>query len=192
MLIILKAEFKIITPEQYDRFVCAELPDKEKNPYLYALVLKHMMHGPCGELNLKNSCMVEEKCKYHYPRPYCESTIQGKDGYPIYRRRKDGLVVDLHKAMLDNQWVVPYNPYLLSRYNCHINVEICSGVTAVKYLYKYMYKGHDRVTIHITQNDGEMCIDEIKQYQDTRWVSAQVKKMIMIDKEVSTLFIPII
>lgn len=55
-----------------------------------------------------------------------------------------------------------------------------------------MYKGHDRVTIHITQNDGEMCIDEIKQYQDTRWVSAQVKKMIMIDKEVSTLFIPII
>jgi hypothetical protein len=27
---------------------------------------------------------------------------------------------------------------------CHINVEVCSSITAVKYLYKYVYKGHDR------------------------------------------------
>ncbi|XP_012856992.1 PREDICTED: uncharacterized protein LOC105976260 [Erythranthe guttata] len=86
MLIILKSEYKITTPEQFDRFVCAELPDKEKYPGLYDLVLKHMMHGPCGELNFKNSCMIEGKCKYHYPRSYCESTVQGKDGYPIYPR----------------------------------------------------------------------------------------------------------
>jgi hypothetical protein len=25
-------------------------------------------------------------------------------------------------------------------YNCHINVEICSSIKAVKYLYKYIYK----------------------------------------------------
>ncbi len=30
------------------------------------------------------------------------------------------------------------------RYQCHINVEVCSSITAVKYLYKYVYKGHDR------------------------------------------------
>jgi hypothetical protein len=29
------------------------------------------------------------------------------------------------------------------RYQCHINVEACSSITAVKYLYKYVYKGHD-------------------------------------------------
>lgn len=33
-------------------------------------------------------------------------------------------------------FVVPYNPYLLKRYNCHMNVEVCSGIRAVKYLYK--------------------------------------------------------
>jgi len=30
------------------------------------------------------------------------------------------------------------------RYQCHINVEVCSSITVVKYLYKYVYKGHDR------------------------------------------------
>ncbi len=44
----------------------------------------------------------------------------------------------------DNRWVVPYNPYLSLLFNCHINVEVCTFVTAVKYLYKYIYKGHDR------------------------------------------------
>jgi hypothetical protein len=40
--------------------------------------------------------------------------------------------------------VVPYNPYLSLFFNCHINVEVCTSVAAVKYLYKYVYKGHDR------------------------------------------------
>lgn len=83
------------------------------------------------------------------------------------------MVVHVRNAELNNQWVVPYNPYLLSRYNCHINVEICSGVTAVKYLYKYIYKGHDRVAVNLSQNDDDdNVIDEIKQFQDARWVSS--------------------
>jgi len=35
--------------------------------------------------------------------------------------------------------VVPYNPILLMRFNCHINVEICCSIESVKYLYKYIY-----------------------------------------------------
>lgn len=173
ILVILKSEHKITSPDNFDRFVCAEVPNPQEHPVLHLLVVKHMMHGPCGEKNKRNSCMVDEKCKYHYPRPYCESTVQGKDGYPIYRRRNNGRKVEVRKAQLNNQWVVPYNPYLLSRYNCHINVEICSGVTAVKYLYKYIYKGHDRVAINISQDTVEPVKDEIREFQDARWVSAQ-------------------
>nr|XP_009779968.1 PREDICTED: uncharacterized protein LOC104229090 [Nicotiana sylvestris] len=56
-LIILKDEYKLLTPESYDRVVCAEIPDSDKNDYLYSVVTKHMMHEPCGSLNPKCPCM---------------------------------------------------------------------------------------------------------------------------------------
>ncbi|XP_021775348.1 uncharacterized protein LOC110739200 [Chenopodium quinoa] len=46
----------------------------------------------------------------------------------------------------------------------------CSTVKAVKYLYKYVYKGHDRISynVHPANDDS---VDEIEQYQSGRWVS---------------------
>merc|ERR1712055_347308 len=35
----------------------------------------------------------------------------------------------------------PYNPLLLLRYNCHINVEKCASILGAKYIYKYTTKG---------------------------------------------------
>ena len=61
-------------------------------------------------------------------------------------RRNDGNFIVVRGANLDNRWVVPYNPYLLKKYNAHINVEACTSPKSVKYLYKYIYKGHDMVT----------------------------------------------
>ncbi|KAI3453613.1 hypothetical protein Pfo_010276 [Paulownia fortunei] len=87
-------------------------------PKLNYLVAKHMIHGPFGHRNLNNCLMVDEKCKYHYLPPYCNSTIQ-----------------------------------------------------EVKYLYKY--KRHDRLAIHMSHNEDENLIDEIKQFQDIRWAFAQ-------------------
>jgi hypothetical protein len=51
--------------------------------------------------------------------------------------------------MLDNRWVVPYNPYLIRTFNFHINVEECSSIKSVKYLFKYIYKGHDRASVAV-------------------------------------------
>ena len=50
-LLIMESAYKLIVPEQYDRLISAELPDKHKYPELYAMVVKHIMHGPCGSLN---------------------------------------------------------------------------------------------------------------------------------------------
>ncbi|PKU86419.1 hypothetical protein MA16_Dca025242 [Dendrobium catenatum] len=171
-LIILKTAFKITVPVQFDRIVSAELPDPSKYKRLHELVVKHMMHGPCGNLNKNNACMKKGLCKNKYPRSFSSQTIVGDDSYPIYRRRNDGQQVKVRNKYLDNRWVIPYNPYLLSRYNCHINVEICSGIKAVKYIYKYIYKGHDKISVSISQKNGEQPFDEIQQYQDGRWVSA--------------------
>nr|XP_051197067.1 uncharacterized protein LOC127310428 [Lolium perenne] len=172
-LLIMDSKYKLIVPEQYDRVISAELPDKNKYPELYAIVVKHMMHGPCGVLKPNNMCMQDGSCKCRYPREFNETTVQGKDSYPIYRRRKDGCCANVRGQMLDNRWVVPYNPYLLRMFDCHINVEVCSSIKAVKYLYKYVYKGHDQTSFNIEKPDADGNIDEIKRFVDARWVTPQ-------------------
>ncbi len=72
----------------------------------------------------------------------------------------------------DRSRVVPYNYYLATKYNAHINVEVCSSVSAVKYLFKYVYKGHDRVKFGFSENKQEESLDELKNYLDARFVSA--------------------
>ena len=54
---------------------------------------------------------------------------------------------------------------------CHINVELCeSGVGRIKYLFKYVCKGSDIITIEIlTENDR---YDEISNSQLARYISA--------------------
>ena len=42
---------------------------------------------------------------------------------------------------LTNQHVVPYCPYLLLEFECHINVECVHSVKSFKYIHKYIYKG---------------------------------------------------
>jgi hypothetical protein len=42
------------------------------------------------------------------------------------------------------------------RYQCHINVEVCSSITVVKYLYKYVYKGHDRALAVVQPEAGAL------------------------------------
>ncbi|RCV25517.1 hypothetical protein SETIT_5G173100v2 [Setaria italica] len=167
-----KRKYKITCPEQYDLLISAELPNKKKYPDLYRMVTKHMMHGPCGTLNPLCPCTRGcTSCKNRYPRPFCDSTSQGKDSYPIYRRRDDGRKEIIRGHILDNQWVIPYNPCLLRTFNCHINVEACSSIKSVKYLFKYIYKGHDRASVAVREvgkKDDKGNVDEITQYREAR------------------------
>uniref|UniRef100_K4A156 ATP-dependent DNA helicase n=1 Tax=Setaria italica TaxID=4555 RepID=K4A156_SETIT len=77
-LLIMQRKYKITCPEQYDLLISAELPNKKKYPDLYRMVMKHMMHGPCGTLNSLCPCTRGcTSCKNRYPRPFCDSTSQG-------------------------------------------------------------------------------------------------------------------
>ena len=67
------------------------------------------------------------------------------------------------KGILDSRSVVPYSPALLEEFQCHLNVEICIFIKAVKYLYKYTYKGPDRACI--TKE-----VDEVSDFMDSRYV----------------------
>ena len=94
-------------------------------------------------------------CEKHFPKELTKTTTWSEhEIYPHYRRRSaaDGGVELVHdfttrnadgsftqrSRVLNNSWVVPHNRYLLLKYQCHINVEVCISVESVKYLYKYV------------------------------------------------------
>ncbi|PIA65100.1 hypothetical protein AQUCO_00100527v1 [Aquilegia coerulea] len=155
---------KVMT-DQVDRIVCAEFPDPIKHPALFETIKKCMVHGPCGTRNMESVCMENKVCRSRYPRENVNDTRIDVDGYPIYRRRKTGKSYHVRGHLVDNKDVVPYNPHLSEMFDCHINVKICASVRAVKYINKYIYKGHDRTTMVVGAED-----DEIQQYLDARYV----------------------
>jgi hypothetical protein len=80
---------------------------------------------------------------------------------------------------------VPHNLYLSTKYNAHINVEICNTIGAVKYLFKYVYKGSDKVTFSLAKPNDQaqqesstnqifenQSQDEITNFLNARYVSA--------------------
>ena len=67
--------------------------------------------------------------------------------------------------------MVPYNKYLLKRFNAHINVEVCTSFSAVKYLFKYIYKGYDRAQVKYEEEKEQVFVDEIKDFIDSRYVT---------------------
>ncbi|XP_056695184.1 uncharacterized protein [Spinacia oleracea] len=163
-LVILKPNSKIRCPADFDKFVSAEIPSLA-SPHLRKIVLQHMMHGPCAQLNPDCACMKrrgnEGHCKYGYPKKFADKTTNSSDGESVCIRRVN----------MDNRSVIPYNLYLSSLFDCHLNVEVCSTIMAVKYLYKYVYKGHDRISFNVVQDGSTAIVDEIQEYQAGRWVS---------------------
>lgn len=176
----LKPSYKFPTAHNVDNVISAELPNKEEDPELYELVCDFMLHGPCGTDNPKSPCMdSNKKCTKMFPKEFRDHTSVDDNGYPLYRRCDNGIHLYKGKAKLDNRHVVPYNKFLLKRYQAHINVEWCNQVGAIKYLFKYINKGPDRITAGVytgnVDRDGEVQekqIDEIKEYYDCRYISA--------------------
>ncbi|CAH1415436.1 unnamed protein product [Lactuca virosa] len=162
--------------EYVDPYISAEIPNINEDPELYSLVREFMIHGPCGAENFNCPCMVDRKCSKNFPKQFCNHTSVDSNGFPLYRRRNDGNVVEKSGVQLDNRNVVPYNKYLLKRYQTHINVEWCNQGSSIKYLFKYINKGPDRATFAMVQNnndsDNNDAVDEIKEYYDCRYISA--------------------
>ena len=121
------------------------------------------------------------KCSKGYPKPFCNKTVINTDNtYPEYQRlhpNNGGRIITItiknNKFEVDNNWIVPYSPYLSLRYNCHINVEICMSPLASKYIFKYVTKGEDRAMVRVQIENGEEIVrDEIEEYEDLRSVGS--------------------
>jgi hypothetical protein len=116
ILIILANEDKPRGPEDYDKFVCAKLPDSNTQSTLYDVITSCMLHGPCGDANPNSPCMEGEpghrRCSKQYPKEFTEQTTDSNGSYPVYRRHQDGRMFRGQSNFeFDNCWVVPYNPW---------------------------------------------------------------------------------
>ena len=195
ILIINKNHDRATTPELVNGVVVAELPpspddvddptEKDQRKRLEDIVLTNMIHGPCGELNPRSPCMENGKCSKQFPKEFVKKTIVEQEScYATYRRRSPedgGRAAQLPKSKItvDNQWVVPYNPYLSLRFNCHINIECCASPKATKYLFKYVTKGNDRAMVRTEVADQPR--DEILEYQDLRSVGSSEATWHLLD-----------
>ncbi|XP_071577023.1 uncharacterized protein [Temnothorax nylanderi] len=175
LLAMLSDEDKPRLSEVIDMMVWAEIPDEERYPELNEKVLKHMIHGPCGNQSQGYPCTGDDgKCSKGFPKEFRNETNANVNGYPMYQRRNTGKKYIVRGKEIDNRWVVPYSPYLIMKYDRHINLEICSSVKSVKYLYKYIHKGFDCAAIEVQTRDGTrlITVDEVNSFMDARYVSA--------------------
>ncbi|CAJ2678040.1 uncharacterized protein LOC123904970 [Trifolium pratense] len=177
ILLFLHPSSKFPTPDDINTIISAEIPDQSTQQELYQLVKHHMIHGPCGITHTSSPCMQQTgKCSKYYPKKFVEKTIVDQDGYPIYRRRSHGHTITKSGVTMDNRNVVPYNAFLLLKYQAHINMEWCNQCTSIKYLFKYIHKGYDRITASVSpsikrKSSKNEEIDEVKEYIDCRYVS---------------------
>src|SRR6266536_207390 len=107
-------------------------------------------------------------CTKRFPREFNKTTIVNADGYPIYRRRRiidNEIIIWGSNNRFNNRWVVPYNPFLIRLLKIYINVEIYTTLKAVKYIHKYIYKGHDKITLQIYKTD------KITRYMSYRYIN---------------------
>ncbi|XP_010419054.1 PREDICTED: uncharacterized protein LOC104704714 [Camelina sativa] len=187
ILLFMDKKSKLPTSDEINNIICAEIPDKEDKPELYEIIKYSMIHGPCGAANKNSPCMVDGKCSKMYLKSHAELTRVGKDGYPIYRRRRTTRYIEKGGFNCDNRYVVPYNEKLCLQYKAHINVEWCNQTGSVKYLFKYINKGPDLVAVVVKPVDkseantttnvcnstqNQIKKNEIKYYFDCRYVSA--------------------
>ena len=133
LLIFLEDIFKLSSNSDVDSCIRAYWPDPETEPQLFEIVKQVMVHGPCGANNPRAPCNDEKgRCTKKYPRPFQDGTTMDAEGYPVYHRPDDGREYTVRGVKVHNGYIVPHNPYLSVKYQCHINVEC-----AVRYVHFY-------------------------------------------------------
>ncbi|KAH1137286.1 hypothetical protein GYH30_027321, partial [Glycine max] len=159
LLLFLHLDNKYPSSDEIDQIISAEIPSQQDDLELYSLVKK-----PYG------------KCSRFYPKMFQPHTVLDADGFLVYRRRNNGHAIEKNGVIIDNRYIVPYNPRLLRKYQAHINIEWCNQHTSIKYLFKNINKGYDRVTVVLIHEDNDQTEnggthnDEIKEYLDYKYI----------------------
>ena len=199
ILLILSSHDKP-TADTVDLFATAQIPDPRRHPNLFHRVIHSMVHGPCGSGYESAPCMrapknqpatAAKRCRFQFPKAFCETPGWNDAGFANYRRPKPADDASFRNAetvrinpsygkpycvkyapncvwlplprrslasgvspeselayrKVTSNWIAAYNPILTLIFDAHLNVEISTTMASVKYLYKYVFKGHDKSTL---------------------------------------------
>ncbi|XP_046659143.1 uncharacterized protein LOC124353255 [Homalodisca vitripennis] len=173
VLITMRPEGKI-TIDNVDDIVCAEFPNRDMDPTLYDIIVEHYVHRPCGANNPVAPCMRDGKCSKGYPMSFNDETIIDHVRRPVYRRRRDGRTAVVEENGNRQPKNCAIQPVLCKKIHVpHQFRSLRHTLSSMKYLYKYVHKGADCITIQASDT-GEQTLDwdEIQNYLDCRYVSS--------------------
>uniref|UniRef100_A0A1I8AIP3 ATP-dependent DNA helicase n=1 Tax=Steinernema glaseri TaxID=37863 RepID=A0A1I8AIP3_9BILA len=194
------------TPANVDDYIRAEVPqrpadddhsDQAEQTRRELELIKVQIH-----VCKKDRCQIAGKdCNKRFPKCYSSVTILHDNDYPQYRRRPPpsetdvinddtrDLFGDRYEEKItdkkgnfkgykytDNRWIVPYNPYLLLKYESHHNLEYIGPNCCEDYLTKYVHKGCDMAYVQLRPDDtGNTVVnyDEIHHTFKVRYMTAQ-------------------
>ena len=124
LLIFLEEEHKLYSIAAVDSCIRAYWPDPETEPQPFKIVKEVMVHGPCGGANPRAPCNDEKgQCAKKYPQAFQNGTTMDEAGYLVYHHPNNGREYVVCGVKVHNGYIVPHNPYLSMKYQCHIDVE---------------------------------------------------------------------
>lgn len=139
-------------PGEVEKHVSCGIPKNDTE--LAVLVKTYMTHSCYPGRCFKDPDDIDERtgrprCHYGFPKRVTAETHRNeKDGY-WHLKRDPG-----------EEWVVSYNPELLRRFRCHINVEPVASDASILYLQKYIRKNVDTAKSKLVKNPRDMTLAE--------------------------------
>ncbi|KAL3068642.1 hypothetical protein niasHS_016746 [Heterodera schachtii] len=189
----------IQSPEDYmSEYICAEIPslpesgrrteEAKRMRELYKTITTKHIHTCSAQ-----RCLVDGKCKKHFPKPFSYDYVYSENAYPRYLRRPPApneSALKKHpqrygntfktngpkgQSNIDNSYVIPYNKFLSAKFKSHINVEFVAGDGCTKYVCKYVMKGADMCFVQVSKegfDEKALRYDEFHQIRLTRHITS--------------------
>ncbi|XP_072062013.1 uncharacterized protein [Arachis hypogaea] len=174
ILLFMSIEFKPQTPDDINKHITVKISDENERPNLHGAVQNYMVHGPCGPYNKNSPCMKNGPCSKFYPKEFRQRTLINEVEFFKYRHTDNSRTVNKRECVLYNKFIVAYNPELLLKFGCHINLEYICQTSSIKYLFKYVHKGNDRITTTLYNtgdpSEATQVVDKIRNYYDCRYI----------------------
>lgn len=170
------------TPAEIDKFLHAELP-RASGP-LREAVKRHMthIHDPSKTYH---RCGWPKHCQYGFPKPRKSESSFNERGMWIINDFNYMLILlpgyfEHCRREEEDASIVSHIPWLILKYDCHINVEFSTGVQLFQYLFKYFFKPLDyanwRVSHDLPMDTSSgrtrKPVDEIRDYERGRYLSS--------------------